>query len=237
MQLRAKLSIMNTTGFREPGAPPTVDVSGPPTKKQKRTSPSDTISAISMSRKGKACLSCRKLKIKCDSADRDMGSCSRCLRLGLQCIRKQPWMNTENGEGWQQQTNITIFKLERALEDVLEKLNMPALDMYAQTPIVEPVQSPRSTRQNSQEPVVAVPKRGDRDVSPGPMQSLIEATRLKGLFSQLRSGKQRRKGGMRRMDTDLISEKVITYEQAEEMFGLYGALFFPQSPQIDMFVA
>jgi hypothetical protein len=135
-------------------------------------------------------------------------------------------MNAESGEGWQQQTNITIFKLERALEDVLEKLNMPALDMYAQTPIVEPVQSPRSTRQNSQEPAVAVPKRGDRDVSPGPMQSLIEATRLNGLFSQLRSGKQRRKGGMRRMDTDLISEKVITYEQAEEMFELYGAISF-----------
>jgi hypothetical protein len=139
-------------------------------------------------------------------------------------------MNTESGEGWQQQTNITIFKLERALEDVLEKLNMPALDMYAQTPIVEPVQSPRSTRQNSQEPVVAVPKRGDRDVSPGPMQSLIEATRLNGLFSQLRSGKQRRKGGMRRMDTDLISEKVITYEQAEEMFELYGPFLFLYNP-------
>jgi hypothetical protein len=153
-----------------------------------------------------------------------MRSCSRCVRLGLQCIRKRPWVavGDAGGEGWQQQTNITIFKIERAVEDMLEKLNMPALDLYAQTPIVEPVQSPRSTRQNSQDPGSGIEKRGEqRDVSPGPMRSLIEATRLNGLCSQLRSVKQRRKGGMRRMDTDLISEKVITYEQAEEMFELY----------------
>lgn len=79
---------------------------------------------------------------------------------------------------------------------------MPALGMYTQVPIVEPVQTPRSTRQDFKEPVVAVPERGDRDVSPGTMQSLIEATRLNSLFSQLRSEKQRRKDGMRRMDTD-----------------------------------
>lgn len=207
-------------GFREPPPPPAdidvaVDGAQPPMKKQKRA----TTTSDAVLHKGRACLSCRKLKIKCDSSDRDLGSCSRCLRLSLQCIRKRPWVSADGEEGWQRQTNTTIFKLERALEDVLEKLNMPALDMYAQTPIVEPVQSPRSTRQNSQEPM---PKRGDRDVSPGPMRSLIEATRLDGLFSQLRSGRQRRKGGMRRMDTDLISEKVITYEQAEELFEMYA---------------
>ena len=55
------------------------------------------------------------------------------------------------------------------------------------------------------------------------MNSLIEATQLNGLRSQLRSVKLRRKGGMRRMDSDLISEKLITIEEAEELLALYVA--------------
>ena len=114
---------------------------------------------------------------------------------------------------WQPQ--ITLIKLERALEDVLDKLRMPALDLYAPAAIEEPTHSPRSTRHNSEEPVA-----NERNTSPGPMNSLIEATRLNGLTSRLRSVKQRKKGGMRRMDSDLISEKVITYAEAEDMLNL-----------------
>jgi hypothetical protein len=63
----------------------------------------------------------------------------------------------------------------------------------------------------------------DGDVSPGPMNSLIEATRFNGLRSQLQSVKQRKAGGTRRMISDLISEKFITLEEAEEMLELYAA--------------
>jgi hypothetical protein len=213
----------------------------PPHKRQRTMSSSDTTSGIQLSRKGKACSRCHRLKVKCDSADRGMGTCSRCIRLGLQCANsKKRYVAGDEGDEQQQQrqqqqhqelqkhqrqTHTVIFKLERALEDILEKLDMPALDLYAQTPIVEHVQSPRSTRQNSQEPTPAAveTKRngdGEREVSPGPMRSLIEATRLNSLCSQLRSVKQRKKGGMRRMDSDLISEKIITNEQAEQMFDL-----------------
>ena len=38
------------------------------------------------SRKGRACLACRKLKVKCDSLERGDAGCSRCQRLGLDCI-------------------------------------------------------------------------------------------------------------------------------------------------------
>ena len=115
------------------------------------------------------------------------------------------------------QTQLTITKLERALEDVLEKLEMPALDLYVSPSIVGPHLPPRSTRHNSEEPV-----ENERAVSPDPLNSLIEATQLNGLRSQLRSVKQRRKGGMRRMDCDMISEKVITFEEADEMLVLYA---------------
>jgi hypothetical protein len=37
-------------------------------------------------RKGRACLACRKLKVKCDSLERGDAGCSRCQRLGLECV-------------------------------------------------------------------------------------------------------------------------------------------------------
>lgn len=113
-------------------------------------------------------------------------------------------------------TELSITKLERALEDVLEKLSMPALELYVSPAIRELQHPPRPTQPNSPEPV-----NQDRDVSPDPMNSLIEATQLGGLRSQLRSVKQRRKGGMRRMDHDLIAEQLITLEEAEELLNVY----------------
>jgi len=93
---------------------------------------------------------------------------------------------------------------------------MPTLDLYVSPAIVGPHQPPRSTRHNSEDPVGL-----ERNVSPAPMNSLIEVTQLNGMRSQLRSARQRRKGGMRRMDSDLISEKLITVEEAEQMLALY----------------
>lgn len=39
-----------------------------------------------VTRKGRACLACRKLKVKCDSLERGDAGCSRCQRLGLECV-------------------------------------------------------------------------------------------------------------------------------------------------------
>ncbi|KAJ5396934.1 hypothetical protein N7509_005047 [Penicillium cosmopolitanum] len=203
--------------------------SSPAKKRQKRGA--EDGAEIQQSKKGTACSTCRKLKVKCDSADRDMGSCSRCLRLRLKCVsEKKVWMAAENVETRPQPYNVNLIKLERALEDVLEKLNLPALDLYAPPEIVEPSQSSRPTRQNSPEPGISSSRPQERDISPGPtigMGSLIEATRLDGLCSQLRSSKQRRKGGMRRMESDLISEMILTYEEADEMLELFKTLLSP----------
>jgi len=108
-----------------------------------------------------------------------------------------------------------MTKLERALEDVLERLSMPALDLYVLLAIEDQQHQGQLTRSNSEEP-----QHNERAVSPDPMNSLIGATQLGGLRSQLRSVKQRRKGGMRRMDLDLVSERVITLQEAEEMLVL-----------------
>lgn len=115
---------------------------------------------------------------------------------------------------------MTIVKLHRAVEDILDKLGMPHIDMYSQPTVVEAHQPAQETRQHSEEPAADKETR-ERNVSPDPMKSLIEVTRLNGLRSQLRSSKLRKKGGMRRMDSDLVSEKVISFEEAEEMLDLF----------------
>lgn len=163
----------------------------------------------------KACQTCRKLKVRCDTNDTD-NDCSRCLRLGQRCLReKRSWLPSTDDEAGQ--TQLTLVKLERALEDVLEKLNMPALDLYVQPSITRPQALPNSGRESPEEE----PAGRQRDVSPAPMNSLIEATQLNGLRPQIRPLKQRRKGGSRRMDSDLISEVVLSLEEAEEMLLLF----------------
>lgn len=184
-----------------------------PKKRQKRPSAEDETNDAK-ARQNKACAHCRKLKVKCDSGE-EQTTCSRCHRLGLTCLReKKSWSLPNEDDAWQNQ--LTITKLERALEDILERLDMPALDLYVSPAIVKQKAPPRPTRPNSEE-------RGEkeRDVSPDPMNSLIEATQLNGLRSQLRSVKQRRKGGMRRMDHDMIAEKIISMEEAEELLNVF----------------
>lgn len=114
---------------------------------------------------------------------------------------------------------MTIVKIQRAVEDILDKLDMPSLELYSQPAITKSQHMPLETRVNSEEPVRAGTKETDthRNVSPDPMNSLMEATKLNGLRSQLRTAKLRRKGGMRRMDSDLISEQIISYEEAAAM--------------------
>lgn len=116
------------------------------------------------------------------------------------------------------QNQLTITKLERVVEDILEKLDMPALDLYVSPAIVRP-HPPRPTRPNSEE-------RGKkdhvpRDVSPDPMNSVIEATQFNGLRSQLRSVKHRCKGGMQRMDYNMIAENAITMDEADELLEVF----------------
>ena len=54
-----------------------------------------------VARKGRACLACRKLKVKCDSLDRGDAGCSRCQRLGIECITsKRLRMSLEDESGY-----------------------------------------------------------------------------------------------------------------------------------------
>lgn len=117
------------------------------------------------------------------------------------------------------EAQTTIVKLQRALEDVLDKLGMPSLDSYSQPPLIPPQQARLETRGNTEDPHPLRSNERDphRNLSPDPLNSLMEATKLNGLRSQLRTANLRRKGGMRRMDSDLVAENIVSYAEAVAM--------------------
>jgi hypothetical protein len=57
-----------------------------PNHSRKRSADQMTGGDGQVTRKGRACLACRKLKVKCDSLERGDAGCSRCQRLGLECV-------------------------------------------------------------------------------------------------------------------------------------------------------
>src|SRR5882757_10088654 len=84
-----------------------------------------------VSRKGRACLACRKLKVKCDSLERGDAGCSRCQRLGLDCITSKRMRVSLDDDG--ENPHPSIVRLDRAVEDILSRLKMPALELYSRT--------------------------------------------------------------------------------------------------------
>jgi hypothetical protein len=59
-----------------------------PRKRQKRPNADDEQGDARPGRQTKACANCRKLKVKCDFVDNETTNCSRCVRLGLLCLRE-----------------------------------------------------------------------------------------------------------------------------------------------------
>lgn len=95
---------------------------------------------------------------------------------------------------------------------------MPPLDAYneaTQKPN-EAVSVPQTTRENSRE---AEPKTEHHDIAGAPMEGLFEATQLSTLRARLR-GDPNKKSSRRRVEADLLSQGVITLEEAEEMLHL-----------------
>lgn len=128
-----------------------------------------------------------------------------------------------------QQTNVvnrgthpTIRKIERALEEVLQKLDLPALETYANEgeldnpiPPKVPASEFQTTRENSKEPTEE-----EKSLAPAPMGSLFEATQLNSLRTRLRRVNPRKRNAKRRMEADMISQSLLSTEHAEELLDL-----------------
>lgn len=113
------------------------------------------------------------------------------------------------------QPHPALVKLDRAVEDILAKLKMPNLESYSQTqPLLDSIA--QTTRENSRDPQ-PVPEQ--HDIAGAPMEGLYEATQLNTLRARLR-GDPTAKSSRRKIESDLISQGLITLEEAEEMLQL-----------------
>lgn len=119
-------------------------------------------------------------------------------------------------------THPTIRKIERALEEVLQKLEMPSLETYANDgesemplPPKQPASEFQTTRENSKEPAEE-----EKALAPAPMGSLFEATQLNSLRTRLRRVNPRKRTAKRRMEADMISQNLLSMEHAEELLEL-----------------
>lgn len=127
------------------------------------------------------------------------------------------------------QPHPALARLDRAVEEILAKLKMPNLDTYAQSTDDTPTRAQpvhrqhipesvaQTTRENSRDPV---PMAEQHDIAGAPMEGLYEATQLNTLRARLK-GESNARSSRRKMESDLISQGVITLEEAEEMLVLF----------------
>ncbi|KEF58831.1 uncharacterized protein A1O9_03674 [Exophiala aquamarina CBS 119918] len=190
-----------------------------------------------VARKGRACLACRKLKVKCDSLERGDAGCSRCQRLSLECVTsKRMRVSLEDDN---ENPHPSIVRLDRAVEDILSRLKMPSLDAYglpgtsetrpAVAPtLLAPTSQPgtnvpdtaaQTTRENSRDPNPE--GQGEHEMAPAPMGSLYEVTQLNTLRSRLKYGDPARRNSKKNMEADLIALGILTVDEAEEMLALF----------------
>ena len=112
------------------------------------------------------------------------------------------------------------------MEEVLGKLKMPPLDSFEHTPISAVTALPRpnpipesvaqTTRENSREP----PPQVEQGIAGAPMEGLFEATQLNTLRARLKHGDPTAKNAKRRIESDLVSQGLISLEEAEQLFLL-----------------
>jgi len=85
-------------------------------RKRQKLSPGATSPANEQqqpSRKGRACVACRKLKVKCDAWERGLAGCSRCQRLGIECINaRRLRIAVEGEEGYSLASAIGGWRFE-----------------------------------------------------------------------------------------------------------------------------
>lgn len=78
-----------------------------------------------VARKGRACLACRKLKVKCDSLERGDAGCSRCQRLSLECVTSKRMRVSLEDDNEYVNPAIRSFEALRARPNVNPKKPTP----------------------------------------------------------------------------------------------------------------
>ncbi|KAK3072189.1 hypothetical protein LTR53_007260, partial [Teratosphaeriaceae sp. CCFEE 6253] len=170
-----------------------------------------------ITRKITACVACRKQKIKCNM--RKGPPCVRCKKRGLSCtVNKSLQMILESDADWKTKTNSRLQALEAALGKVSHHLSLPELldydidDADDDTPEASGSQvlassrlSPHNERHQPQNFEIVMDENSGPAAIPGSVVSPIIVYNVEP----------------NRAEQDIITNGVITVEQAEAFLDIY----------------
>ncbi|KAI1621017.1 hypothetical protein EDD37DRAFT_142069 [Exophiala viscosa] len=198
------------------------DPAGPsPANSAKSTAekPASDSTPRQITRKGRACLTCRKLKVKCGGPESGDGfGCQRCQRLGLDCKMVKRLRVTMEDEG---QSDPSLVRLDRSVRAILAKLEMPSLETFGPGGENVALNTTKTTRENSRETSPNLESRSAQyDIAGAPMEGLYEATHLSALRSRT-GGPPTERRLRKNIESDLIAQGIISIEEAERMLTLF----------------
>ncbi|KAH0361973.1 hypothetical protein KCU89_g19165, partial [Aureobasidium melanogenum] len=100
--------------------------------------PQDSPNGPQISRKVKACAACRKQKIKCLMDNNGEPPCRRCIERGLSCVLNKSLQTLINERSqWKDDVHRDISNMHVAVQDILKRLSMPALQPLKATSTAE----------------------------------------------------------------------------------------------------
>ncbi|KAH0432465.1 hypothetical protein CcaCcLH18_06372 [Colletotrichum camelliae] len=189
-------------------------------------------------RKSRACLECKKLKMRCEVFPGDR-KCRHCLRRNVSCIIKRSYdadVDTENDvtralEAYEYQRRLG-FKLSPQQTDLVNNPESETNTKISQRrnptmilrlfPLIRPEDNTHMamTRENSPDPVPhGDPGNGSVTVE-DPMGSLYEVTRLRNIRSNKSKMTRPLPEGQGQLN-DFISRGVIAESEAEELYEIF----------------
>ncbi|KAK7226763.1 hypothetical protein V2G26_014766 [Clonostachys chloroleuca] len=170
---------------------------------------------IDVSRKITACVACRKQKIKCHMPDASV-PCGRCKKRGLPCtVNRSLQMLLEDDASWKQTVTRKITALEEFMESAREQLNTRAGESAQekqpsrQSDSCSPSTSDRSAKRRRRDWEIRM------DTQSGPVT--IPAACIGEVEGERPLGPEQPSS-----PPDIISEGIVTLDQAETLFHTYS---------------
>ncbi|THY05216.1 hypothetical protein D6D02_07761 [Aureobasidium pullulans] len=186
----------------------------------------DSPNGPQISRKVKACAACRKQKIKCLMDNNGEPPCRRCIERGLSCVLNKSLQTliSERSQ-WKDDMHRDISNMHGAVQDILKRLSMPALQ-----PLKAPsaAEDPQETSPYDDTVVEKVEDVGPScDNSPKlppqteslqnvPIESLYQITRLRSLRAENSGDESKADEG-----SDVVSKGIVSLEDAQRLTTLY----------------
>ncbi|KAF2820253.1 hypothetical protein CC86DRAFT_387296 [Ophiobolus disseminans] len=181
-----------------------------------------------ISRKVKACASCRKQKIKCIMTDSGP-PCKRCTERSLSCVLNKSLQTLiEERSQWKDTVIGDLGQIHSSLQQVLEKLSLPSLrPLQTSTPhlLEDDYQYESVDREDEMPSYDDSPRLSPKEAGlpHAPIDSLYQITRLRTLRSDDSPGE--RKLSVERNGTshinDFISRGLVSIEDADRLVGLF----------------